>query len=234
MKLLLPTEQWRLEGREDGSPKWVPSQAVAWDPWALPQDRGPPRRQRSRRGQSLGITGKCKESGAQCPLSGNLRLKQERTGQGHMTVSSKARSPIPPEASCPGFGTLKTHPFPTLGCTPGCVEPMSQAHWLKPWPRAPWSTLPAGGAAAWLLKAGNGVPYLTSLSRSFPGTPIRTVLSSGSPRSEAGRCSSPQGAQEFLPARPRVLLAAWHGDWARAQGPPREWVSRWQGHTSDR
>lgn len=53
--------------------------------------------------------------------------KQGRTGQGHVTVSSKARSPIPPEASCPGFGTLKTHLFPTLDCTPGCVEPIVSA-----------------------------------------------------------------------------------------------------------
>lgn len=44
--------------------------------------------------------------------------KQERTGQGHMTVNGKARSPILTDPSFPGFRTLKIHPFQTLDYGP--------------------------------------------------------------------------------------------------------------------
>lgn len=77
--------------------------------------------------QSLGVSGKCREPGAQCPLLGKQTQKQERTDQGHMPMSSKARSPILPDPSCPGFRTFKTHLFPTLDCTPGCVSPTVSA-----------------------------------------------------------------------------------------------------------
>lgn len=81
--------------------------------------------------------------------------KQERAGQGHMTVGGKARFPSLPEPSRPGFRTLKTHPFSTLDCAPGVLSPQSQSHWLKPWLSVPWPTCASRGRSC-LASLGRG------------------------------------------------------------------------------
>lgn len=90
------------------------------------------------------------------PIAGEpATQKQERAGQGHMTVGGKTRFPSLPEPSRPGFRTLKTHPFSTLDCTPGVLSSHSQSHWLKPWLSVPWLTCASRGCSC-LASLGRG------------------------------------------------------------------------------
>lgn len=83
----------------------------------------------------------------------------------------------------------------------------------------PSPLVPAGGAAAWLLRAWDELltpdarvkviprcPYLgLSIAAAAPDLRLDCVAAD----------NSPQGAQESLSAGSRVSLAAWHGEWAR-------------------
>lgn len=113
--------------------------------------------------------------GAQCPLLGKQAQKQERTDQGHMPMSGKARSPILPDPSCPGFRTFKTHPFPTLDCAPGCVSRTVSATLAEALAeRTPLHLCQQGAQLPGCSRHGMKFSYLMPQSRSFPGAPIRS------------------------------------------------------------
>lgn len=118
------------------------------------------------------ITEKCREPGAWCPQLGKPRFRNRR-GQVKAT-RLWVEKPVthPPWHLLPRFQDIKNTPFPNLGPLPlGVLRPrLSHIGWNLGWAhRGPLAS--AGGAATWLLRAGDEVSITDSPVKVIPRCP---------------------------------------------------------------